>query len=350
MSAARQASVSTMIEALEPRKLFSTYAQTNLVSDGFVSAAHTDVNLKNPWGIAFSASEPFWISDNGSGKTSVFDASGDTELTVSIPGGGGGTAGPTGQVANTSSGFVISKAGQSAPATFIFAGVDGAITGWSENVDPSNAVIAADNSAASAVYTGLAIGTLKHKPILYTADFHNGVVAMYDGNFHHMKQHSAFSDPDLPAGYAPFNVQNLGEGIIGVTFAKVGSDGRDAKGRNHGIVDLFSTNGVLLRRMARGNELNSPWGITFAPADFGQFSNDLLVGMLGSGRVAAFQPKTGKFLGYINDSTNLPIANPGLWAITFGNDGSAGSSDTLFFTAGLNNEADGLFGKIDLVS
>ncbi len=341
--------VTMELQPLEPRRLFSTvYAQTNLTSDGAVSAEWTDPNLKNPWGIAFSPSNPFWISDNATGKATVYDSTGDLELTVTVPGATGGTSGPTGQVANASSGFVISKAGQSAPASFIFASVDGAISGWNENVDASNAVIGVNNSAAGAVYTGLAIGTLKHKPILYAADFAKGVVEMYDGGFHHLKQHSSFSDPNLPAGYSPFNVQNLGGGIIGVTFAKVGSDGRDAKGKNHGIVDLFSTNGVLLRRMARGNEFNSPWGITFAPSDFGQFSNDLLVGMLGSGRIAAFQPKTGKFLGYINDNTGLPIANPGLWAITFGNGTTAGSTDDLFFTAGINNEVDGLFGKIDM--
>jgi len=200
-----------------------------------------------------------------------------------------------------------------------------------------------------ASYKGLAIGILKHQPIPYAANFHAGVVERYDGSFHHLRQHSAFADPSLPAGYAPFNVQNLGGGIIGVSFAKVGPTGDDVPGRGHGVVDLFSTSGVLLRRMIRGPYMNSPWGMTFAPASFGVFANQMLVGMFGSGRIAVFQTKTGKFLGYVNDNSGLPIHNDGLWALTFGNGGSAGSKDTLFFTAGLNDEADGLFGKVDVV-
>ena len=346
---------SVSIERLESRRLMAgipagnVFAQTNLVSDGAVTAAHTDPDLKNPWGVSFLPGGPWWVSDNGTSKTTVYDSTGVKSLTVNIPGGGGGASAPTGQVQNPTSSFVITSGAQSGPATFIFAGEDGAITGWNGSVN-NDAVIAKDNSASMASYKGLAIGTLKHKPILFAANFHSGVVEMYNGSFQRMKQGSAFADSTLPAGYAPFNVQNLGNGIIGVTFAKVGPTGDDVGGRRHGVVDLFSTGGVLLRRMIRGNYMNSPWGMAFAPPSFGPFANDLLVGMFGSGRIAVFHPKSGKFLGYINDNTNLPVHNSGLWAINFGNGGQAGSTSTLFFTAGINDEADGLFGKIDIVA
>jgi uncharacterized protein (TIGR03118 family) len=247
-----------------------------------------------------------------------------------------------------SNAFIVHKGMASGAATFIFAGEDGGISGWNDSVDEANAVIAVDNSASHASYKGLAIGILKHHPMLYAANFHTGVVEMYDGSFHHLKQHSAFSDPTLPVGYAPFNVQNLGGGIIGVSFAKVGPTGDDVAGRGHGVVDLFSTSGVLLRRMIRGNYMNSPWGMTIAPAGFGPFAHQLLVGMFGSGRIAVFNLKTGKFMAYVNDHTNLPIHNDGLWALQFGNGGEAGPTTSLFFTAGLNDEADGLFGSITL--
>src|SRR5439155_11401498 len=214
-------------------------------------------------------------------------------LSVNIPGGGGMPSAPTGQVQNPFNAFNITKNGVTMPATFVFAGEDGGITGWNGSVDDANAVIAIDNSAHGAAYKGMAIGILKHVPRIYLADFGNNVVAMYDGSFHHIKQHSAFSDPNLPAGYAPFNVQNLGFGIIGVTFAVKATTGDDVAGRRHGVVDLFSTSGVLLRRMIRGNYMNSPWGMTFAPLTFGDFAGDLLVGMFGSGRIAAFHPRSG---------------------------------------------------------
>jgi len=222
------------VEPLESRRLFaSVFVQTNLVSDGAVPAAHTDADLKNPWGVSFLPTGPWWISDNGTHKTTVYDQGGSKILNVNIPGGGGEDSAPTGQVQNPSSGFVITKNGVSKPATFIFVGEDGGITGWNDQVDEANAVMARDNSGSNASYKGLAIGTLKHKPILYAANFAGGVVEMYGPTFNHLKQHSAFSDPNLPAGFAPFNVQNLGGGIIGVTFAKKGTDGDDVAGRGH---------------------------------------------------------------------------------------------------------------------
>jgi uncharacterized protein (TIGR03118 family) len=194
------------------------------------------------------------------------------------------------------------------------------------------------------------MATLKHQPILYVTDFQNGKVQMYDGNFALIGRKGAFKDPNLPVGYAPFNVQNIGGAIV-VTFAKQdASHTGDVAGRGHGVVDIFSTNGVLLRRMQRGKFMNSPWGVAIAPPSFGDFAGDLLIGMFGSGRIAAFHPKNGHFLGYVNDNTALPIHNDGLWAISFGNNAGAGSASTLYFAAGLNDEADGLFGKIEVAA
>ena len=352
----RRVAPHAVCESLEARRLMAAvpagnvYHQTNIVSDGAVTAAMTDPDLKNPWGVSFLPSGPLWVSDNGTSKTTVYDSTGNKVLSVNIPGGGGAASAPTGQVANTSGAFVITKNGNSAPATFIFAGEDGGITGWNQSVDEANAVMAKDNSASQASYKGLAIGILKHKPMLYAANFHSGQVEMYDGTFTRVTRKGAFVDPHLPAGFAPFNVQNLGFGLIGVSFAKRGTNGDDVAGRGHGVVDLFSTSGVLLRRMSRGNFMNSPWGMTLAPADFGPFAGDLLVGMFGSGRIAVFHPRTGKFFGYLDDSTGMPVHNDGLWALQVGNNGLGGSSKTLYFTAGLNDEADGLFGSVDVVT
>jgi uncharacterized protein (TIGR03118 family) len=339
-----------VIQRLEPRRLFaSVFVQTNLVSDGFVPAAVTDVDLKNPWGLAYLPSGPFWVADNGTSKSTAYNGAGvKQQFNVNIPGGGGLPATPTGIVANSSSSFYVGSGDKVGPAKFIFVGEDGGISGWNESVDANNAMLAVDNYL-SASYKGATIATFMHSPVLYVTDFKNGKVQMYDRNFQLMGRKGAFKDPNLPIGYAPFNVQDIGGAIV-VTYAKKGADGVDVPGRGHGVVDIYSTGGALLRRMQRGKFLNSPWGIALAPATFGQFAGDLLIGQFGSGRIAAFHPKNGKFLGYVNDNTGLPIQNNGLWAVSFGNNGAAGSANTLFFTAGLNDEADGLFGKIELTA
>lgn len=352
-SLAPSSSFNWQIDRLEPRRLLSatpagdSFTQTNIVSDGAVPATHMDPNLKNPWGISFLPGGPFWISDNNAAMASVYDAAGNKVLSVNIPGGGGMPGTPTGQVQNPTGAFVISKGSASRPATFLFAGEDGAITGWNGSVDDANAIIAKDNSLSGAVYKGLAMATLKHKPILYAANFNTGQIEMYDGAFQRVTRKGAFVDPHLPAGFAPFNVQNLGDGLLAVTFARQDAPKHDpVAGRGHGVVDLFSTSGVLLRRMRRGNYMNSPWGATFAPSGFGPFAGDLLVGMFDSGRTAVFHPKNGKFLGYLDDAKGNAVQNDGMWALQFGNGGSGGDPGTLFFTAGLNHEADGLFGSL----
>ena len=345
--------VVSTIETLEPRQLFAgtpagnVFTQTNLVSDGFVTAAHTDPDLKNPWGMSFRPDGPFWISDNGTSKTTLYDGAGNkNSLVVNIPGGGGADSAPTGQVFNPTSAFKVTKGSTSAAATFIFVGEDGGITGWNPEVDPTNAVIAKDNSATSASYKGVTIGTVKHKPRLYATNFASGKIEMYDGSFNRISSKTAFKDSLIPAGYVPFNVQNL-NGLIYVTYALRGSNGDDVGGRGHGYVDVYSTSGILLRRFRHGTFMNSPWGLAIAPSTFGPFAGDLIVGMFGSGRMAVMNPGTGRFLGFLDKPDGFPIYNAGLWAIARGN-GTIGDKDKLYFTAGLNDEADGLFGSVQI--
>ena len=338
-----------VIELLEQRSLFAipgnSFTQTNLVSDGFVSAAHTDPDLKNPWGMAHAPSGPWWISNNGASNTTVYDSTGAKQsITVNIPGAGGAPSAPTGQVFNPTSKFVIHKGAASAPAQFIFVGEDGGISGWNSSVDATNAVIAVDHSATGASYKGVTLGTFKHQPRLFAANFASGRVEVYDGNFAVASKRRMFRDPLLPAGYAPFNVENF-NGFLYVTYALRGPEGDDVGGRGHGYVNVYNTNGVLLKRFRHGKYLNSPWGLAVAPASFGPFANDILVGQFGNGVIDVFHPKTGKFLGTLNNSTGAPITNPGLWALATDSDPYYGTA-TLYFTAGLNAEQDGLFGAI----
>jgi uncharacterized protein (TIGR03118 family) len=342
--------ITPMMESLEPRALFAfagnVFTQTNLVSDGFVSANHTDTDLKNPWGMARSAANLWWISNNGSSNTTLYDDAGNKQsLTVSIPGGGGQPSAPTGQVFNATNAFMIKKGSASAPATFIFVGEDGGISAWNASVDDTHALLVVDHSSADASYKGVTIGSFKHQPRLFAANFASGRVEVYDGAFSVASKKRMFRDPSLPAGYAPFNVENL-NGLIYVTYALRGPDGDDVGGKGHGFVDVYSTNGVLLKQFVHGKYLNSPWGLAVAPASFGPIAGDILVGQFGNGTIDVFQPKTGKFLGTLNNAQGVPVTNPGLWALATIKD-DIYSDGALYFTAGLNDEADGLFGRID---
>jgi uncharacterized protein (TIGR03118 family) len=336
------------LELLEPRVLFdgNSFVQTNLVSDGAVPAATIDADLKNPWGLAFSPTSPFWIADNGTSQATIYNASGVKQtLVVSIPGAGGEDSEPTGEVFNGTSSFVISKGAASGPARFIFVGEDGGISGWNPSVDATHAILIKDNSAQEAIYKGVTIATSRGRPQLYVADFHNARVEVYDGRFNPVHLRGAFEDRFLPDGFAPFNVQAV-DGIVYVTYAKQDEDAEDdVAGPGNGYVDEYNPAGVLIRRLRHGDYFNSPWGVAKAPEGFGPFGGDVLIGQFGSGRIAAFNPDNGKFQGFLQDSAGAPIENDGLWALRFGN--GTGSS-TLFFTAGLNDEADGLFGKIEL--
>jgi len=324
------------------------YAITPLVSDGAVAARFFDTNLKNPWGVAFNPTAFVWVADNGTGKATLYDGTGKPQsLVVTVPGAGGAAGKPTGIVFSGSTSFVVTKNGLSGPGRFIFAGEDGTISAWAPNVDLGNAILAADNSARHSIYKGLALAGNGQGDFLYAADFHNAKVDVFDASFHQVNLPGAFTDPKLPAGFAPFGIQNL-QGNLYVTYAKQDADAEDeVAGRGLGLVDVFDANGKLIRRVATGGSLNAPWGLAMAPADFGRFSNALLVGNFGDGRISAFDTRTGEPLGQLRGPDGRRLAISGLWGIAFGNGVSSQPTRSLFFAAGLNDEADGLYGRID---
>ena len=339
----------------------TTFTQTNLISDGSVPAQVTDKKLINPWGVSHSPTSPFWISDNGTGLTSIdsLNASGDLTLNVippvtiapSTPGGEPAT--PTGQVFNafsTSNAFTLMNG---APATFLFATEDGTISGWNKGAG-SQSIIAvnesvnpADGSEAlglGAVYKGLAIAQTDNGPMLYAANFRHGTVDMFDQNFDQMK---SFTDPNVPTDFAPFNVQVLDDRLF-VTFAMQDEAKEDdIAGQGNGFVDEFDLEGHLLHRVASGGPLNSPWGLAIAPDSFGKFAGNLLVGNFGSGTIDAFDlHHHGRFAGELTDASGQPIVIPDLWELIPGNGGSAGDPNAIYFTAGLQDESHGLFGSL----
>jgi len=341
-----------------------SYKSTNLVSD-IAGANQTDPNLVNPWGMSASPTSPLWISDNGTGLASVYAISGTTTLTVANPlvvtippppgSPAGTTAAPDGTVFNESGGgFPVSNGTSSGSSRFMFVTEDGTVIGWSPSVDLFHAFVAVDNSVVdasdaqhrSAVYKGLAIATTpppQGKTFIYATNFRGGFVEMYDSDFTLVK---TFTDHTLPDSYAPFGIQAI-NGKLFVTYAKLDSKKHDdVAGPGHGFIDTFDLNGNLLSRFAAHGSLNSPWGIALAPANFGDFSNALLVGNFGDGTINAFDVSAGTFLGQLKDASGNPLVFNGLWGLRFGNGGNAGPANTLFVTAGINHEADGLFASI----
>jgi uncharacterized protein (TIGR03118 family) len=329
----------------------STFEQTNLVSDVPGLAELTDPNLKNPWGMSFSATSPFWVSDQGTNKSTLYsvNASGIVSinsLVVNIPTTAAGPQGPTGQVQNNTSSFPVNGT----PASFIFADLNGTISAWNGSAGTS-AVIKA--TTPGAVYTGLAIATNASGAFLYAANGAQNRIDVFDGSFTPVNLGAnAFQDPMLPKnlGLVPFNVQNIG-GLIYVTYAPAGRAAQIAAPEGEGAVAIFDTNGKFMRQLIVGGELASPWGLAMAPASFGAFGGDLLVGnfSFGVSEINAFNPTTGKFLGTLTDASGKELLNPGLWALAFGRGGNNGDPNTLYFTAGINGEADGLFGAIQAV-
>jgi len=336
-----------------------SYAQTNLVSDIPGLAAHTDANLKNPWGTSVGPGSPIWVSDNHAGVTTLYDGAGNPQpRVVGIPAppsaGQGAVGAPTGQAFNTfdpaSQDFVISKNGSSGPAFFLFATEDGTIAGWNPNVDPAQAVIAVDRSTATdsasdvgALYKGLALVTTPGGKFIYASNFRFGTVDVFDSHFNLV---NSFSDPTVPTGFAPFGIHNIG-GKLYVTYAKQGPGKEDDAARpGNGFVDVFAPNGDLLQRLVSGGKLDSPWAVTLAPATFGAFGGDILVGNFGNGRINAYDPTTGEFQGELSSPGGGPITIDGLWGLRFAPATPGATANTMFFTAGLNDEADGLFGTI----
>lgn len=349
-------SLALSTDVLASSKHGGNYEQTNLVSDLPGVARVTDPNLVNSWGITFGSNTPFWIADNGTGLATTYNGNGQIQPTVVTiplpPGSTSSAAAPTGIVFNSTNEFVVSEHGKSGAARFIFATEDGTISGWNPDVDRKNALLVADNSEMGAVYKGLASGSSEGRDLLFATNFHAGVVDVFDAQFHFLRAQS-FTDRDLPEGFAPFGIRNI-DGLLYVTFAKQDAAKHDdVAGPGNGFVDIFDTDGHLLKRLIAHGVLNSPWGLTLTPSDFGPFSNDLLVGNFGDSTINAFNPQNGKFLGTIRDKRGNPLGignNPpgskGLWGLIFGNGRQAGDTHTLFFTSGINDEANGLFASI----
>jgi len=325
-----------------------TYAQSNLVSDIPGLAAVTDTNLVNPWGISFTATSPFWIADNGTGLSTLYNSTGAVQsliVTIPPPAGQPGPAAPSGTIANSVPGFL---AASNATAHFIFSTEDGTISAWSSG---TQAVLKVDYSGSNAIFKGLASGSAGGSNFIYATDFHNGQVDVFDTNYLQVALAGAFSDTNIPTGYAPFGIQNIG-GQLFVTYALQDADKHDdVGGPGNGYVDIFDTSGDLLQRFAAHGALNSPWGVALAPVGFGAYGGDLLVGNFADGRINVFDPATGAWLGALaTDANGTPIEVPGLWGIVFGNGHNGGDAYTLYFTAGINGEADGLFGSIAAIT
>ena len=342
--------IALVISAALPALASTVYVQQNLVSDIPGLANSTDPDVVNPWGLSSSSTSPWWVNDNGTGLATLYNGSGVKQgLVVTIPPPIGGTppSAPSGQVFNNTSSFALPGGSAS---LFVFATEDGTISAWN-GAQGTTAVLEADNSASGAVYKGLAIGNNGSGDFIYAANFNAGTIDVFDTHFSQVTQPpSAFTDPNLPAGYAPFNIANL-NGRLYVTYAlQNAAKHDDVAGPGNGYVDVYDLNGNLLDRLISNGPLNSPWGLAVAPALFGSFSNDLLVGNFGDGMINAFNPATGAFLGDLTDASGNPIQIEGLWGLAFGNGANAGPTSTLFFTAGIGNgepvESHGLFGDI----
>jgi len=326
------------------------YVQHNLVSDGSIAADHTDANLVNAWGVAFNPFGFVWVANNHTGTSTLYDGDGNPQaLVVSIPTPTADSGGsPTGIVFNASSGFAVTGASGSGPSRFLFATEDGVIAGWAPAADPTHAIMAVDNSIGDAIYKGIALSAGGSGQLLYATDFHNAKIDVFDATFAPVAlAASAFVDPGIPAGFAPFGIQAIG-GNIYVTYAMQDADAvDDVHGKGLGYVDAYDPNGNLIRRVASRGALNAPWGLAVAPAGFGAFSHDLLVGNFGDGVINAFDLKNGTPTGELRGADNRPLAIDGLWGIAFGNGLANQPVNTLFFAAGPNDEANGLYGRID---
>jgi len=337
----------------------TAYRQINLVSDQPGKAQLTDPDLVNAWGLAASPGtnakpgSPLWVADNGSDKATLYTGATATSVTkaglvVSVTG-----AAPTGQVFNSASGFVVSdKQGHSGSSTFIFDTENGTIDGWNATVgatgsNPSTVTEVARDNGANAVYKGLAVAQASDgKTYLYATNFRSGRVEAYDSTFKPVQLPGGlFVDPRLPAGYGPFGIAEI-SGKLYVTFAKQDATLHDdVAGLGHGFVDVFTNNGAFVHRLASRGALDSPWGLALAPAGFGRFSGDLLVGNFGNGHINVYSPSTGRHLGQLQQPNGRPIVIDGLWALSFGN-GNAARTDQLLFSAGPDGESHGLLGKI----
>ena len=326
-----------------PAGAATTFSVINLVTND--QAAHpaqiTDASLKNAWGISYPATGPFWVSDNGTGVSTLYQVNPSTNvttkvaLTVSIPGDGS----VTGQVNNPGSG-----AGQFNGDNFLFANEDGTVSGWRGALGTTAETLA--SGLPTNVYKGLATAIVSGNSYLYAANFRTGSIDVLKGLPAAPDLAGNFTDPGLPSGYAPFNVQVLG-GKVYVTYALQDASQHDEQsGAGRGFVSVFDTQGNFLGRVASQGTLDAPWGLAIAPASFAEFAGDLLVGNFGDGRINAYNLGTNTFVGQLQDANSQPLALDGLWGLIAGNGGSAGSTQKIYFSAGPDDEANGLFGVI----
>lgn len=335
----RRGTVAVVIFALmlASSAAFAQYQVTNLVSNQVKQARHTDPLLVNAWGLAYGPGGPFWVSDNGSGWSTIYTGAGLKQgLEVVVPSASGsGPGSPTGIVFNGSQEFQV----QGWAAIFLFATLDGTISGWAPQSNPNQAIIAVNNPGA--VYTGLAITSNASGNMLFAADAANNKVDIYDGNFNLV---NSFTDTTVPTGFAPFGIQDIG-GLVFVSFAS-------QSGGAGGYIDIYSEGGVFIRRLTSGAPLNQPWGFAAAPKNFGPLSNTILIAnnINQSSTINAFNVLTGQFVGTVSDSSGKAIKIDQLWGIEFGG-GSAnnGAANELFFTAGPKNNLAGTFGMISLI-
>jgi len=348
--------MAVLMLAVTPTLLYSaptpgnSFVQHNLVSDIPGMASYTDPDLANPWGVSFSpGGSPFWVSDNKTGLSTLYNSFGVKQglvVTVPPPNGGQPPSAPTGQA-------FVGNVPAFGGNLFVFATEDGTISSW-KGANGTNAVLQYDNSASGAVYKGLAVASNGSGSFLYATNFNAGTIDVLDSNFNKVSLSGSFTDPNLPAGYAPFNISASG-GNLYVTYAlQDAAKHDDISGPGHGYVDVFDTNGNLIQRLVSQGALNSPWGMTWAPSGFGKFGGDLLVGNFGDGTVNVFDPTTGTWVAQLQDPNGNPLVNQGLWDITFGNGGNGGSKSILYFTAGIpgpngNIEDHGLFGSVSSV-
>jgi uncharacterized protein (TIGR03118 family) len=347
--------------------LAQTYKQTNLVSDiqGLAQNppnGQPDAQLVNPWGLIASPTSPWWLSDNNAGVSTLDDGQGVKQgLVANIPSPVNGVAGtPTGVVFTGASGFTFQAKGTTASSVFTFVTEDGTIVAWGPGISPdlpNDSFVVVDNStnptaATGAVYKGAAIAqpTAGGPFFLYVANIRSARIEVYDTNFKLVNLSGdkdggpAFLDRAIPEGFAPFNVQDV-NGNLYVTYAKQNATKHDdVDFPGFGFVDKFSPTGKLLQRLEKGPWLNAPWGVALAPANFGFFSNHLLIGNAGSGQIAVYDVDSGRFDGLLRDANGHAIQDDRLWALRFGNDHAAGPSNWLYFTAGISDEAHGLFG------
>jgi uncharacterized protein (TIGR03118 family) len=345
------------------------YKQTNLVSNITGMAPTIDLNLKNPWGLTRSSGSPWWVGNNNSGTSTLYTGTGQIipingngVVIVPPPGFAPGTqSAPTGVVFNGSpTDFLVAPG---ASAHFIFATEDGTISAWAGGVSAVLKVDNSDNGSANgAVYKGATTAEVDGKRFLYVTNFRSARVEVYDTNFKRVHLDEDAFDPDgdgdgdnrggerIPRGFAPFNVQNIG-GTLFVTYAKQDAPRHDPVGGDGlGFVEIFTPSGKHIGHLQHGDWFNAPWGVVWTTRDFGEFSNAILVGNFRSGWIAAFNGFTHKFIGWVRNPDDSLVTIDGLWSLTFGNDATAGPANTLFFTAGINNEQDGLFGTLTPVN